>query len=349
MVKRHSSRRIKRGPSLFGGVFRWGLVLALAIVVGLLSLYLVRDYKSTFSILELVELVGEPSEEGITLRVGDENVAEEFLGKLRRLERGSFDVMTIEDIRRLPESIRGIITLGDSRYPFALLWGKEAMERNLPRLAIIIDDAGSDLAVARKFTNLPVATTLSILPHLRRSRDIAGELGERSIPFMLHLPMQPKGYPDKDPGPHALMSGMSGETVINTLDSALASAKGAVGINNHMGSAATEDLELMTLLMEEINGRGLFFIDSLTTNHSKATKAAGEAGVLWGVRDIFLDNVKEEAAIIENLEKAAALAKKRGSAIVIGHIYQETLSALKRWHLEGGTAGIEVVYVDELL
>ena len=46
----------------------------------------------------------------------------------------------------------------------------------------------------------------------------------------------------------------------------------AIGMNNHMGSAATADPQLMTYLMTALQEKHLFFLDSRTIGKSVAGK-----------------------------------------------------------------------------
>ena len=58
-----------------------------------------------------------------------------------------------------------------------------------PRLAIVIDDLGSDRAQADALFRLSYPLTLSVLPHLSSSGEIAEEAHRRGYQVMLHLPM----------------------------------------------------------------------------------------------------------------------------------------------------------------
>ncbi len=61
---------------------------------------------------------------------------------------------------------------------------------SLPKLAIILDDLGSDRRVAQEIFGLPYPLTLSILPNHQHSEEIAEEAERRGYQVMLHLPMQ---------------------------------------------------------------------------------------------------------------------------------------------------------------
>ena len=68
---------------------------------------------------------------------------------------------------------------------------KSSIERRSgPRLAIILDDLGTDRAAAERIFALPYALTISVLPNRSHSVDIAEEAHRRGYQVMLHLPMQ---------------------------------------------------------------------------------------------------------------------------------------------------------------
>lgn len=85
---------------------------------------------------------------------------------------------------------------------------------------------------------------------------------------MLHLPMEPK-HPEHFHGRIQLLSASMGEEEkVRLLRESLSQIQPAIGVNNHMGSQATEDAALMRLVMQEVKRRGLFFIDSRTRRPS---------------------------------------------------------------------------------
>lgn len=168
--------------------------------------------------------------------------------------------------------------------------------------------------------------------------------------IFLHLPMQPQGYPQTNPGPDALLVGMAEADLVRRLDLALAQVPGARGVNNHMGSAATADLPLMSNLMAQLHARGLRFVDSLTTPRSVAYRAARDAGVPAARNRLFLDvDYKDQVAIAKNLAALVAVARKTGQVVGIGHPHPATAEVLVRELPRYAAAGIRFVTVSELL
>jgi uncharacterized protein len=217
-----------------------------------------------------------------------------------------------------------------------------------PRLAIIIDDLGADLAPAATIFSLPYPLTLSILPNHPHSADIAEEARHRGYQVMLHLPMQ--SVANETPEPEELRTGMSSAEVSKTLTEMLQTVPQVSGVNNHQGSLVTSDPRMMAELMPLLRQRNLFFIDSRTTAATVAYAAAQTEGVPSSFRNVpFLDDVRDVSAIRKQLELAIRDAKERGEGIAIGHPHPETLRALAEVLPQVEARGVHLVYASDLV
>ncbi len=219
-----------------------------------------------------------------------------------------------------------------------------------PRLAIVIDDFGySADSVVRAFIDFPHEITMAILPGVTYSEEIARwavEAGRRTI---LHLPMEPHGYPRENPGPGAILIELDEDEILDRLDENLERVPGVEGISNHMGSAATEDPVVMRTVLEETSRRGLFFFDSLTSPRSVGSRVAAECGVPCVTNDLFIDNEWDDPQSIETMiRRLARTARARGWAVGIGHPHRTTLEALLNVLPELEAEGVRIVPVAEL-
>jgi polysaccharide deacetylase 2 family uncharacterized protein YibQ len=178
----------------------------------------------------------------------------------------------------------------------------------------------------------------------------AGKLPARRREIFLHLPMEPQGYPDVDPGPRVVLVGMSGDRVAELLDEALHALPNISGVNNHMGSAATADAPTMRTLMAELKARDLIFLDSLTSANSVAYQTARAAGVPAARNRIFLDHDRQDQDRIRSrLRALVQAARASGFAIGIGHPHPATLQVLREELPRLQAEGVEFVTVSELL
>ncbi len=226
---------------------------------------------------------------------------------------------------------------------------RQQLPPNAVRLAIIVDDLGKDLAPARELLKLPYPLTVSIIPNLSNSTEIAEEAYRRGDEILLHFPMQASEAGAKSEAVE-LRVGMQPRQVSEMLASMLASVPHASGVNNHQGSRATSDPALMNALMPALRQRGLFFVDSRTTVETVAYASAERDGVPATFRSAqFLDDVETRAAILAQLDRAASDAKRKGWAVTIGHPHAATIAALREGLPRLEARGIHLVFVSDVL
>lgn len=198
-----------------------------------------------------------------------------------------------------------------------------------PRIAVVIDDLGYDLEIARAFMQLDSALSLSVLPSARHAPVIAREARERGHDVLLHLPMEAKGHHRASLGPGGLMKGMKEDAIRETLKGHFLRIPGACGVNNHMGSKFTELEAEMSVVLEELKGRGLFYLDSRTTPRSVAERLATRMGVPVVARNVFLDNKLSSAGLRVQTDRLLGIARHARYAVGIAHPHRETLRSLK--------------------
>lgn len=206
--------------------------------------------------------------------------------------------------------------------------GPEAGGRELPLLAIIIDDMGYQQQLDEELLHLNLNLSFAFLPHGPHTPEQAEQAGRLGRDVLLHLPMEPRDQ-RWDPGPGALTLAMTPAERAELFARDLALVPQAVGVNNHMGSRFTEDPAAMQDFLGLLRDRRLFFLDSLTSPESLGYSLAREMGVKASRRQVFLDNVREQARIREQIRALLAAAERQGGAVGIGHPYPQTLAALR--------------------
>ncbi|MEQ3635468.1 divergent polysaccharide deacetylase family protein [Alcanivorax sp.] len=216
-----------------------------------------------------------------------------------------------------------------------------------PRIAIIIDDLGYSRQQGQAIIDLPAPVTCAVIPfspHGRRLAERASLVGKE---VLVHMPMATQGHLKLDRG--GLQNGMDEPQFLDAVRQALSQIPQARGLNNHMGSALTEQTQTMGWLMSELKVHRLFFVDSRTSSHTVAQQVAQQVGLPNAGRDIFLDNERDLININQQFNRLIRLARQRGQAIAIGHPYPETVHYLQQVLPLMEEAGIDVVPVSSLL
>ncbi len=217
-----------------------------------------------------------------------------------------------------------------------------------PRLAILLDDLGSDRSAADAIFALRVPITISVLPYHEHSQEIARDAHKKGCEVMLHLPMQ--SLANETPEQQELRPGLSKNDVDDMVNKMLESLPEADGVNNHQGSQATSNGVLMDELMPVLRDAGVFYVDSRTTAATVAYDIAKRDGVKTAFRNVpFLDDVQTTAAVKRQLQIAIRGAKEKGGAIAIGHPHAATLEALREMLPEAKKQGVRLVPVSELV
>ncbi len=214
------------------------------------------------------------------------------------------------------------------------------------RLALVIDDLGRDVRDVERFGAI-APMTFAVLPFERRTEQVVAALESAGAGFLCHLPME--GASGADPGPGALLLGMSAEELREKTQAALLAVPGAMGVNNHMGSALTADQDAMQVVLDVVRQHDLFFLDSRTGADTVGFKLAREQGLPAAERHVFLDGERDEEAIRERFWQAVSIARSRGFAVAIGHPYGETLYVLRSEVPRARELGIEPVGLLELV
>jgi len=220
----------------------------------------------------------------------------------------------------------------------------------LPTITIIIDDIGYRKQADLRALALPGPVAYAILPHAPHTGTMATIANQRGKEILLHQPMQAlKLEKNEYLGPGALTLNMTRDEFMRTLDVNIKSVPHLIGLNNHMGSLLTRHPGYMQWLMESIKSHGQIYIDSLTSNESVASAIAKENDIPYLTRDVFLDNEQNKAYVHGQFMKLVKVAKRKGSAIAIGHPYQSTIDVLAEILPDVKKYGVKLVSIHSLM
>ena len=214
-------------------------------------------------------------------------------------------------------------------------------------IAIIIDDIGNNRRLGERAINIPADLTFAVIPETTHATKLARYAHQSGKEVMVHLPME--NTHNQPMGSIALTSELSRADFAQVFDDALSRVPFAAGINNHMGSELTQQPLAMSWLMDSVKRHKLFFVDSRTTHKTIASDIARQQNVLSASRDIFLDNNRSAYDIDKQFRRLLILAKRRQTAIAIGHPHRATLEYLERAIPMLEDEGITIVSVSYML
>ena len=222
------------------------------------------------------------------------------------------------------------------------------IDLNAPLLALVIDDWGYGWEAASDFLALEIPITVAVIPHLPRSAEHARMAAGRGHEVLLHLPMEPQSGA-WDLGDGAVTTAMSDEEIAVAVRRAWDSLPYVSGVNNHMGSKATQDERVVRAVLAVVKERGAYFLDSRTTANSLVDRVAAEMSVPFLANDRFVDLELNPARVRDAVLRAADTARRRGGAIAIGHVHRSTYQGIVAALPELRAMGVQLAYLSDVL
>lgn len=224
-------------------------------------------------------------------------------------------------------------------------------ERSPAKLAIVIGEMGRGLDdPARRLMESPFDFTVAVLPGRSASKETVRLAGSRGKEVLLHLPMEPDGYPRKSPGEGAVLLDQSEKEIGRIVRDHIEDLGNVSGVVNYMGSAGTRDRDLMRAVLGELAKSGLFFMDSSSSAHSVGCEIAAKLGVHCLQNDLFLEVGREGSGLLEKrLDRAERIALQRGVAVVMAGPSEELLEAISSRAGSFESKGIVLVKVSDLI
>jgi polysaccharide deacetylase 2 family uncharacterized protein YibQ len=240
-------------------------------------------------------------------------------------------------------------TKSEPKLPKKLKPLKEVIDKQMPSIALVIDDLGYNPNLAEELFKIDLPFTVSVLPNLPYTNLISRRAIQKGKEVILHLPMEPYDYPNAHVEDGTLLISMKEEEIRRLIKKALKGLNCAVGANNHMGSRMVEHEEKMRIILEEMKKRGLFFLDSRTSPRSLVYDLAKEMGVKTAKRHVFLDVQNNEEYIRKQLDQVANIALHNGYGIAICHLQPSTIKSLRSYLPNLSKRGIRFVMLSEVM
>jgi uncharacterized protein len=201
-------------------------------------------------------------------------------------------------------------------------------------VAIVIDDFGNGMKGTAEILSLPTPITVAIMPFLsttEKDAKLAHKLGHEVI---VHLPMEPLHGKKSWLGPGAITTDLTDDEVKKRVNEAIDAVPYAVGMNNHMGSKVTANERIMRIILEICKERGLYYLDSKTTDKSVVAAIAKELEVPYLENELFFDEQYTTSHIIKQANLLMNKIDKDNEIIAIGHVGiagEKTASVLKQY------------------
>jgi polysaccharide deacetylase 2 family uncharacterized protein YibQ len=192
------------------------------------------------------------------------------------------------------------------------------------KIAVVVDDTGIADTYLADYLKLPV--TISIIPLSPHAREDDAAAHAAGHEVMLHIPLANNSSRSGVPG--GVATSATPDQVDAFVTEAMVRVPHAVGANNHEGPVGSSSPPVMNALLDSLQKRGLFFMDSVTSQRTVGFALAAKKGMPPRINNRFLDHFETEADSRQALLQLArdAAASPTHGAIGICHVFHPYLA-----------------------
>jgi uncharacterized protein len=221
---------------------------------------------------------------------------------------------------------------------------------NRPRIALVVGGLGISAATTGEaMAKLPGPVTFAFAPYGTDIARLAGRARAEGHELLLQLPMEPFDYPDNDPGPQTLLTGLSPDQNVDRMHWLMSRLQGYVGVANYMGARFTATESSLAPVLRETSKRGLMYVDDGSSPRSLAGQIAGANNLPFAKVDIVLDAVPTPAEIDRALVRLEATARENGAAVGMASALPVSIERLAQWVKTIEQRGVVLVSITAIL
>ncbi len=212
-----------------------------------------------------------------------------------------------------------------------------------PRIAIVVADLGLDAATTdAAIRTLPPAVTLAFSPYGQALEAAATRAKAAGHEVLLQIAAANGG---DGPQPHALRAGATPRETVDDLHWLMSRMSGYVGIGNFHGASLAADHAAMTTMLQELDERGVLYVEGKTT---PAGAPSAAAGLPTARADFVLDAVADAASLRAATVQLEAAARAKSTAILAVDASPAALATLDAFVQALDARGLALVPVSAL-
>jgi polysaccharide deacetylase 2 family uncharacterized protein YibQ len=195
------------------------------------------------------------------------------------------------------------------------------------RVAIVIEELGNDLLIARQLVDTDVQLTFAVIPFRPFSKEVAQLASLFGREVLLQLPAQAgSGGRATTRGTPQVAAGRN-ETV-RAVEEDLAAVPHVAGVTAALSTFGDDVRDSLQSVLAPLRAKDLFVIDSSTPLQDAACGAAAAVGVQCIAVGVRLDETDDEEAIAAQINSLLQAAQGRGDVIAVVQPGPATLTVL---------------------
>lgn len=202
--------------------------------------------------------------------------------------------------------------------------------QNDPEIILVIEGLGRRQETLELALDLPEGVTLAFHSFEGVER-VGSKIRSDGHETLLMLPMEPLDYPENDPGPTTLLTGLASSENVARLKIHLANCPSCIGVTPFLGSRFLVSKKDLQPIFKTLKKQNLFFIEIFQTSKSVAHKVAKKEALPFQRIENRLDQTLTQVAILEGLAALEEKAKKEGQAFAVAQDIPIVLRLVAAW------------------
>ena len=194
-----------------------------------------------------------------------------------------------------------------------------------PYIAILFSGLGRrDNATQSAISVLPDTVSLSFSPYTLKLKTYVSDARKTGHETLIDLPMQQGVFPETDPGPLGLVSGLPEQENRKRLQKVLGKDVAFIGVSAAPNETFSYSGAQNKPFFDEIQNRGLIYVDGTDNPRMPLFQGALRP-------DVHIADNFHRAAINAKLEQAKKIALEKGAAFLRIETYPITLLTVSEW------------------
>jgi polysaccharide deacetylase 2 family uncharacterized protein YibQ len=188
------------------------------------------------------------------------------------------------------------------------------------RLALVLFGFSDDPESAPPYFEQPLPFAVALTPGAPWSAAMfrAARAADREV--VLHLPLEPINFPQVNPGPGAILVTMKPVKIAGMVRRYLEEAGPVSAVANHMGSLATQDMEVMRAVYQELKRQRVPFLHVMPAAGAVCKPLAADLGVEYDQPDYVIDveaRAKDTRSLDIRWKEVLETTRHRGQTLVM--------------------------------
>jgi polysaccharide deacetylase 2 family uncharacterized protein YibQ len=230
--------------------------------------------------------------------------------------------------------------------------GAREAEGEPAKLALVLYGFGEAPDRAPAYFALAVPFAAAVVPGAPTSARLFRAARERQREIVMHLPLEPIHYPQINPGPGTILVTMNEAHITGAVRRDFDQAGDVVAVANHMGSLATQDMAVMTVIFRELNRRRVPFLHVQPAAGAVCKPLAARLGVAYQEPDAVLDaepRAADSRKLDERWKSVLREARARGHLVVMIRATPQLMAWLPKATSPKKLAGVNLVPLSALV